>query len=122
MILNKQMILPNGEISELTYSESVTRRVISIDETCRPFSTEVDRSGSSSIRFGCNNDGRKSRPRTRGTRHTTGVYAINAGGKVLPPLPIFDSSAQHSCNYQIQSGQNMLSKKKTRRIKQKQYS
>ena len=104
MFLDKKMILPNGGISELTYSESVARRVISMDETNHPFSTEVDKGGSRSISFGCNTDGRKSRRGTRGCRHTTGVYAINAGGETLPPLYIFDSSAQHNCNYQIQRG------------------
>ena len=74
------MILPNGGISELTYSESVARRVISMDESNHPFTTEVDKGGSRSISYGCNNNGRKSRRGTRGSRHTTGVYTINAGG------------------------------------------
>ena len=98
------MILPNGAISKLTYSESVGRRVVCMDETYHPFTTEVDRGGSRSISYGCNKDGRKGRRGTRGYRHTTGVYATNTGGKVLPPFYIFDISAQQSCNYQVQRG------------------
>ena len=71
------MILPNGGISELIYSESVARRVISMDKAGHPFTTEVDKGISRSISFGCNNDVRKSRRGTRGSRHTTGVYAVN---------------------------------------------
>ena len=37
------------------------------------------------------------------SRHTTGVYTLNAGGEVLPPLFIFDSSAQNSSNFQVQT-------------------
>ena len=98
------MILPNGGISELTYSESVARRVISMDEIGHPFTTEVDKCGSRAISFRCNNDDRESRRGTRGSRYTTGVYDVNAGGETFPPLYIFDCSAQHSCNYQVQSG------------------
>ena len=36
---NQKIILPNGEISELTYSQSCDRRVITMDETQHPFST-----------------------------------------------------------------------------------
>ena len=80
------MILPNGGISELIYSESVARRVISMDKTGHPFTTEVDKGISRSIRFECNND-----------------VAVNAGGETLPPLYMIDSLAQHSFNYQVQS-------------------
>ena len=45
------MILPNGGISELTYSEYVARRVISMDERGPPFTTEVDKGGSRSISY-----------------------------------------------------------------------
>ena len=38
---------------------------------------------------------------TRGSRHTTGIYGANAGGKVMPPLYIFDSSATNEENYQV---------------------
>ena len=82
------MILPNGGISELTYSEYVARRVISMDETGHSFTTEVDKGGSRAISFGCNNDGRKSRRGIRGSRYTTGVYDVNTGGENLPPLYI----------------------------------
>ena len=98
------MILPNGGISELTYSEYVARRVISMDETGHPFTTEVDKGGSRSISYGCNNDDRKSRRGKRGSRHTTSVYDVITRGETLPLLYIFDSSAHNICNYQVQSG------------------
>ena len=100
---DEKMKLPNGDISELTYSESVSRRVVCMDETDHPFTTETDRGGSRSISYGCDKDGRKGRRGTRGSRHTTGVYTINAGGEVLPPLFIFDSSAQNNSNFQLQT-------------------
>ena len=98
------MILPNGGISELTYSEYVARRVISMDETGHPFTTEVDKGGSRSINYGCNNDDRKSRRGKRGSWHTTSVYDVITRGETLPLLYIFDSSAHNICNYQVQSG------------------
>ena len=35
------MKLPNGETSELTYSDSVVRRVVCMDETDHPFTTKM---------------------------------------------------------------------------------
>ena len=73
-----------------------------MDETQRPFSTEMDKCGSRSVSFGFNDDGRKERRSSRGCRHTTGVYTLNTDGEELPPLYMFDSSAQHTCNFQVQ--------------------
>ena len=98
------MTLSNGEISELTYNEESERRVICMDESDHPFTTETDRSGSRSISYGCDTDGRQGRRGTRGSRHTTGVYTFNAAGEVLPPLFIFDSTATNTENYKQQIG------------------
>ena len=84
--LFKKILLPNGELSQLTYSESVARRVICMDETKHPFTTEMERGCSRTISYACNRDGKKERRDTRGSRRTTGVYSINVDGEVLPLL------------------------------------
>ena len=104
LFIDKPMTLSNGEISELTYNEESERRVICMDESDHPFTTETDRSGSRSISYGCDTDGRQGRRGTRGSRHTTGVYTFNAAGEVLPPLFIFDSTATNTENYKQQIG------------------
>ena len=96
------MKLPNGETSELTYSDSVVRRVVCMDETDHLFTTKNDRRGCCSISYGSNEDDRKGRRNIRGSKHTIGVYTINTGGEVLLPLYIFDSFDQNISNYQVQ--------------------
>ena len=39
---------------------------------------------------------------TRGSRHCSGVYAMNAHGEALPPLFIFDSGAEKEENFSVQ--------------------
>ena len=85
------MILPNGAISELTYSESVARRMVCMDVIDHRFTTDVDRGGIRSISYGCDKDGKKVRRGTREYRCTTGVYAIKAGDDFFPPLYFFNS-------------------------------
>ena len=77
--------------------------MVCMDVIDHPFTTDVDRGGIRSIIYGCDKDGRKFRWGTRESRYITGVYAIKAGGEVLPPLYSVDSSAQHSSNYQVQN-------------------
>ena len=95
------MKMPNNGISELTYSESCTKIVITTDETQHPFTTETDRGGSRSNTYEYDGNGRRGRRETRGSRHITGLCFLNAGGEVLPPLYTFDSSAQNTCNFQV---------------------
>ena len=71
-------------------------------ETDISFITEKDWGGIRSISYGYNEDGRKGKGGARGFRHATNVYTIITGGEVLPPLYIFDSSAQNISNYQVQ--------------------
>ena len=100
---DNKMKLPNGEISELTYPVFVARRILTMDETMHIFTTETDKGGSRSISYGFDKNSRKGKRGTiRGSHHTTGVYIINADGKTLPPLYIFDSSTQNDYNYQVQ--------------------
>ena len=67
------------------------------------FTTETDRDRTSSISYRCDKVGEKDRKELRGSGHTAGFYTINASGKVLPPLYLFDSSTPNSGNYHIQS-------------------
>ena len=55
------MKLSNGAISELTYSESIAKRMVCMDVIDHPFTTDVDRGGIRSIIYGCDKDGRKFR-------------------------------------------------------------
>ena len=52
------MKMPNGDVSELTYTDSAARRIITMDESHHPLTTETDRGGSRSISYGDNNDNR----------------------------------------------------------------
>ena len=79
------------ETSELTYPESVSRRVVCIEEIYHPFTIELDIGGRRYISYGYDKDDRKEKKGARDSRHTTGVYTINAGSEILPPLYIFDS-------------------------------
>ena len=66
-----------------------------------PFQLKMEKCGSRSVSFGFNDDDRKGRRSTRRSCHTTSVYALNADGGSLPPFYIFDSSAQHTWNFQV---------------------
>ena len=83
LFINKPMKLPNGEVSELTHSDSTVRRIICMDESYHPLTTETDRGGSRSVTYGFDNDNRQSRRGTRGSRHISGVYTFYAFGEVL---------------------------------------
>ena len=101
LFIDTPMKLPNGEVSELTYSDSTARRIICMDESHHPLTTDTDRGGSRSISYGCDTDNRQGRRGTRGSRHISGVYTFNAFGEVLPPLFIFDSSSKSELTYKI---------------------
>ena len=96
------MKLPNGVVSELTYSDSTARRIICMDESRHTLTTEIDRGGPRSISYGYDNVNRQGRCGTRGSRHISGVYTFIAFGEVLPPLFMFDSSSKNELTYKIQ--------------------
>ena len=100
LFIDKPMKMPNGDVSELTYTDSAARRIITMDESHHPLTTETDRGGSRSISYGANNDNRQGRRGTRGSRHISGVYSFNAFGETLPPLYIFNSSSKKQ-NFKI---------------------
>ena len=89
------MKIPNGDVSELTYSNSVARIIICMDESYHPLTTEMDRGGSRSVSYGCDNDNIQGRRGTRRSHHIPGVHTFNTHGEVLPPLFIFYSSAKN---------------------------
>ena len=99
LFINKPMKLPNGEVSELTHSDSTARRIICMDESHHPLTTETDNGGSRSVSYGFDNDNRQGRHGTRGNLH---VYTFYAFGEVLPPLFMFDSSSKNELTYKIQ--------------------
>jgi len=102
LFINTPMKLPNGVVSELTYSDSTARRIICMDESRHTLTTEIDRGGPRSISYGYDNVNRQGRCGTRGSRHISGVYTFIAFGEVLPPLFIFDCSLKNELTYKIQ--------------------
>ena len=50
------MKIPNGDVSELTYTDLAARRIITMDESHHPLTTETDRCGSRSVSYGDDND------------------------------------------------------------------
>ena len=94
------MKIPNGDVSDLTYTDSAPRRIITMDESHHPLTTNTDRGGSRSISYGFDNDNIQGRRGTRGSRHITGVYSFNTFGETSPPLFIFDSSSKTN-NFKI---------------------
>ena len=86
------MKIPNGDVSELTYTDSAARRIITMNKSHHPLTTETDRGGSRSISYGFDNDNIQGKRGTKGSRYITGVYSFNAFGETVPPLIIFDSS------------------------------
>ena len=96
------MKLPNGDVSELAYSDLTARRIICMDESHHPLITKTDRGGSRSVSYGFDNDNRQGRRGIRGSRHISGVCTFNTFGEVLPPLLIFDSPSKNDLTYKIQ--------------------
>ena len=95
--------LEDGTIAELTIGEEELRRIVNFDETDHPFTTENDKGGSRSVRWGDLKLGKGTERGTRGSRHTTGIYGSNAAGEAMPPVYCFDSSAANIENYQVKS-------------------
>ena len=108
LFINKPMKLPNGEVSERTCSDSTARRIICMDESHHPLTTETDRGEPRSISYGCDNDNRQDRRGTRGSRRISGVYTFIAFGEVLPPLFIFDCSLKNELTYKFKMNGVMI--------------
>ena len=95
------MALPDGTIAEITMGEDELRRIINFDETDHPFTTQNEKGGSRSIRWGDPTLAKGSERVTQGSRHTTGIYGANAAGKTMPPIYCYDNSAGNEENFQI---------------------
>lgn len=74
--------------------------MVNMDETHHDGSTEGDKGGSRAQRWANASYHRSGDRIVKNTRHTTGVYATNPL-EPLPPLYIFDTSAKHTANQQI---------------------
>ena len=81
--------------------EDELRRIINFDETDHPFTTQNEKGGSRSIRWGDPNLAKGSERGTQGLRNTTGIYCANATGEAMPPIYFYNSSAVDEENFQI---------------------
>ena len=52
LLSDEPMTLPDGKVSEVTYDGEAAKRILSMDESHHPFTTEVDRDGSRSKTYG----------------------------------------------------------------------
>jgi len=104
LVLDREIRDSNGKlVSELDFrSDDVRRRIVNMDETHHDLSITGDRSGPRAVTYHNKNLQRGSKRGVKSTRHVTGVYATNAAGESLPPMYIYDSSAQNEVNYQVQ--------------------
>ena len=85
----------NGvKIEECFIPDDCKARMLNFDETDHPLSNEDDKGGPRARTYTNPHLPRPGGSSTRGSRHTTGVYGTSALGETLPPLYIFDSSAQ----------------------------
>ena len=81
--------------------EDELRRIINFDETYHPFTTQNEKGGSRSIRWGDPTLAKGSESGTQGLRHTTGIYGANTVGEAMPPIYCYYSSAGDEENFQI---------------------
>ena len=84
----------NNMIAEVYIADDCKARMINFDETDHPLSSEDDKGGPRAQTYTNPSLPRPGGSSTRGHQHTTGVYGTTALGEVIPPLYIFDSSAQ----------------------------
>ena len=99
--IDKPMTLPDGTIAEITMGENELSRIINFDEAEHPFTTQDEKGGSRSIRWGDPNLAKGSERGTRGSRHTTGIYGTNGAGGAMSPIYCYYSSAGYEENFQI---------------------
>ena len=93
----------SGElISEVDFrDDDVKRRIINMDETHHDLSITTERGGPRSTMYHNPLLQRGYKRTVKAGRHVTGVYATNAAGETLPPMYIFDSSANIESNYRV---------------------
>jgi hypothetical protein len=92
----------NGALlSEVTFKQDVTRRIINMDETHHDLSITGDKGGSRSVSYHNPTLQRGANRGVKSARHVTGAYATTAAGEALPPFYIFDSSAKCEENFRV---------------------
>ena len=101
LAIDEPMTLPDGTVAEISMDADTLRRIINFDETEHTLSTVIDRGGSRALRWGDKSLPLGTERSTRGNRHTTGIYAADAGGEILPPVYCFDSGAGNKENFQV---------------------
>ena len=101
LLCYQQVINEDGTEEEVYICKEKRRRIVTWDETDHPYSQETDKSGSRAKSYTDPNLPRPGGSTTRGSRHTTGVYATTAAYEVLPPLFIFDTDAEKVDNYKV---------------------
>jgi len=74
---------------------------LNTDETHHKLSTASDKGGPTTNSYACASFPRSGERITESSRHTTGVYAVNLAGEVLPPLYIYDSKAKKEENFAV---------------------
>jgi len=99
--IDQPTTLPDGDIAKITIGEEELRRIIHFDETNHPFTTQNEKGGSRSIRWGDPKLAKGSERGTRGSRRTTNIYGSNTAGEAMPPIYCYDSSAGDQENFQI---------------------
>ena len=101
LAIDKPMTLPDRTVAEISMDADTLRRIINFDETEHTLSTVIDRGGSRALRWGDKALPLGTERSTRGNRHTTSIYAADAGGEILPPVYCFDSGAGNKENFQV---------------------
>ena len=98
LVINLVVRDTNGEVvAELDFwSDEVKYRMINMldEQTHHDLSVTGDRGVTNCITYHSPKYQRAVKRGVRLSRHMTGIYATNAGGKPLPPTYIFDSGAK----------------------------
>ena len=80
---DKEYILPDGTVSEISIHDDCMQRMINWDETDHSFTTHMYKGGSCATRWGSKNLPKGSEQKHY---HTTRVHRSNDAGGVMPPV------------------------------------
>jgi hypothetical protein len=108
LVVDQEVRNESGELlSEVDFrpadrgGDDVKRRIINMDETHHDLSITAEKGGPRSTMYHNPLLQRGYKRTVKAGRHVTGVYATNAAGETLPPMYIFDSSANIESNYRV---------------------
>ena len=99
--IDKPMTLYDGIIANITMGDDELRRIINFDETDHLFTTQNEKGGSRSIRWGDHILPKGSESGTQGLGHTTGIYSSNTTSEAMPTIYCYYRSAGDEENFQI---------------------